>query len=66
LAADAPARLVYISNTTNEVLYVRLDGKDLYLPSNAIFPINNISNLNTVFVKTATGATATVTFRYEL
>lgn len=66
LNGDAPARLVYISNTTTEVLYVRLDGKDIYLPSNAIFPINNISNLNTVFVKTATGAVATVTFRYEL
>jgi|TARA_R110000772_G_scaffold97626_2_gene196971 hypothetical protein len=66
LNGDAPARLVYISNTTTEVLYVRLDGKDIYLPSNAIFPINNISNLNTVFVKTATGAVATITFRYEL
>lgn len=66
LNGDAPARIVYISNTTTEILYVRLDGKDLYLPSNAIFPINNISNLNTVFIKTATGATATVTFRYEL
>jgi len=66
LATDAPARLVYVSNTTGEILYVRLDGKDIYLPDGAIFPINNISNLNTVFVKTAASAVATVTFRYEL
>jgi hypothetical protein len=67
LATDAPARLVYISNTTGEVLYVRLDGKDIYLPDGAMFPINNISNLNTVFVKTAAPtAGLTVTFRYEL
>jgi hypothetical protein len=67
LATDTPARIVYISNTTGEVLYVRLDGKDIYLPDGAIFPINNISNLNTVFVKTAAStAGLTVTFRYEL
>ena len=65
LNADTPARIVYISNTTGEVLYVRIDNKDIYLPDGAIFPINNISNLNTVSIKTATGTPAIVTFRYE-
>jgi hypothetical protein len=67
LAADVPARIVYISNTTGEVLYVRMDTKDLYLPDGAIFPFNNISNLNTISVKTASStASLTVTYRYEL
>lgn len=67
LAADVPARLVYISNTTGKVLWVKMDNKAFYLPDGALFPFNNISNLNTVFIKTFDGTAAlTVTYRYEL
>jgi hypothetical protein len=67
LATDVPARIVYISNTTGKTIYVRQNAQDLYLPDGAIFPFNNISNLNTISVKASDNTTGlTVTYRYEL
>jgi hypothetical protein len=64
---STPARIVYISNTTGKVLYVKQNGADIYLPDGAIFPLNNISDLNTISVRTSDSTAAlTVTFRYEL
>ena len=67
VSIPTPARIVYISNTTGKVLYVRQNGAVFYLPDSTIFPFNNISDLNTIFVKTSDGTgSLTVTFRYEL
>ena len=64
---STPARIVYIANTTGKTIYVRQDGKDLYLPDGAIFPFNNISDLNTISLKASDNTTGlTVTYRYEL
>lgn len=68
-SVSVPAQLVYISNTSNENLYVSTDGGDTYLslPVGAIFPFNNIHNLNAVWVKTeADTADVTITYRYEV
>jgi hypothetical protein len=66
-SVSTPARIVYISNTTGKVLYVKQDAKLLYLPDGAIFPFNNISDLNTISIRTSDStASLTVTFRYEL
>jgi hypothetical protein len=64
-----PAQLVYVSNTTGENLFVSNDGGLTYLtlPDGAIFPFNNIGNLNGVWIKTETSTPSlTVTFRYEV
>jgi hypothetical protein len=67
VTVSTPARIVYISNTTGKVIYVRQDGKDLYLPDGAIFPFNNISDLNTISLKASDNTDGlTVTYRYEL
>lgn len=67
VTTSTPARIVYISNTTGKTIYVRQDGQDLYLPDGAIFPFNNISDLNTISVKASDNTTGlTVTYRYEL
>jgi hypothetical protein len=64
-----PAQLVYISNTSGENLFVSTDNGSTYLsiPNGAIFPFNNIHNLNAVWVKTE-GDTpgVTITYRYEV
>ena len=67
VTVSTPARIVYISNTTGKVIYVRQDGQDLYLPDGAIFPFNNISDLNTISLKASDNTiNLTVTYRYEL
>lgn len=67
VSQSTPARIVYISNTTGKTIYVKQDGQDLYVPDGAIFPFNNISNLNTISLKTSDSTSGlTVTYRYEL
>jgi len=64
-----PAQLVYISNTTSKVLYVSTDGGNTYLslPDGAIFPFNNIGDLNAVSVKVSDNSIdLIVTYRYEI
>jgi len=68
-STSIPAQLVYISNTSNENLFVSTDNGSTYLsiPNGAIFPFNNIHNLNAVWVKTETNtAGITITYRYEV
>lgn len=63
------AQLVYISNTSGENLFVSTDNGNTYLsiPNGAIFPFNNIHNLNAVWVKTEGNTPGVeITYRYEV
>lgn len=64
-----PAQLVYISNTTGKTLYVSTNGGTTYLaiPDGAIFPFNNIGDLNAVSLKASDDTIdLIVTYRYEI
>jgi hypothetical protein len=60
------AQTVYISNTFDEPLFVKIGEFRLFIPKNTIFPVTYVSDLQNVFVQLESGTPdVKVSFRYE-